>query len=102
MTTSLSLQQDLNKISSTLYHAFEIPPFKRDYDKVFEEISRILRRYGIDENNRNLRFRFILCMQEFFDALPPEEWKIKDPSFIKESEEFAINKFKEWVTEQIT
>ncbi len=80
----------------------ENPPFKRDYDKIFEIISKILYRYGINENNRNLRFRFILCMQEFFDSIPQEEWKVKDPVFIRESEEFAINKFKEWVIEQIT
>ena len=78
-----------------LYQTFEIPAFKRDYDKVFETISKILYRYGINENNRNLRFRFILCMQEFFDSIPQEEWKLKDTIFIKQSEEFAIKQFKE-------
>jgi len=77
-----------------LYQTFEIPAFKRDYDKVFETISKILYRYGINENNRNLRFRFILCMQEFFDSIPQEEWKLKDTIFIKQSEEFAIKQFK--------
>ena len=85
-----------------LYQTFEIPAFKRDYDKVFETISKILYRYGINENNRNLRFRFILCMQEFFDSIPQEEWKLKDTIFIKQSEEFAIKQFKEWIIEQIT
>jgi hypothetical protein len=41
-------------------------------------------------------------MQEFFDSIPKEQWKTKDPTFIKESEEFSINKFREWITEQIT
>lgn len=41
-------------------------------------------------------------MQEFFDSIPQEEWKVKDHAFIKESEEFAINKFKEWIIEQVT
>jgi hypothetical protein len=85
-----------------LYQTFEIPAFKRDYDKVFETISKILYRYGINENNRNLRFRFILCMQEFFDSIPQEEWKLKDTIFIKQSEEFAIKQFKEWIIEQVT
>ena len=85
-----------------LYQTFEIPAFKRDYDKAFETISKILYRYGINENNRNLRFRFILCMQEFFDSIPQEEWKLKDTIFIKQSEEFAIKQFKEWIIEQVT
>jgi hypothetical protein len=85
-----------------LYQTFEIPAFKRDYDKVFETISKILYRYGINENNRNLRFRFILCMQEFFDSIPQEEWKLKDTIFIKRSEDFAIKHFKEWIIEQVT
>jgi hypothetical protein len=41
-------------------------------------------------------------MQEFFDAIPEYQWKIKDPKFIKESEDFAIAKFRDWVLEQIT
>jgi hypothetical protein len=97
-----TIQKDLNKITSILYKTFEIPPFQRDYDKVFEIISKILFRYGLEENNRNLRFRFILCMQEFFDSIPQQEWKLKDIQFIKKSEEFSIMRFKDWIIEQIT
>jgi hypothetical protein len=85
-----------------LHQTFELPSFKRDYNSVFGKIGDILLRYGINENPQNLRFRFILCMQEFFDAIPQDQWKTKDPAFIKQSEEFAINKFREWITEQIT
>ncbi|MFZ0511797.1 MAG: hypothetical protein WAM14_09345 [Candidatus Nitrosopolaris sp.] len=46
--------------------------------------------YEIIENPRNLRFRFTLCMQEFFDSIPQHQWKIEDPTFIKQSEEFEI------------
>jgi hypothetical protein len=49
---------------------FEIPSFKRNYDAAFGKVADILRRYGIVENPRNLRFRFTLCMQEFFDSFP--------------------------------
>ena len=79
-----------------------MPSFKRNYDTAFKQIANILYRYGIVENPRNLRFRFTLCMQEFFDSIPQDQWKIKDPAFIKQSEEFAIIKFKEWIIEQIT
>jgi hypothetical protein len=98
----LTIQDDLDSISTILHQIFEIAPFKRDYDYAFGKIANILKRYGITENPRNLRFRFILCMQEFFDAIPKDQWKIKDPAFIKEYEDFAINKFKEWIIEQIT
>jgi hypothetical protein len=98
----ITIQEDLDAIISMLYQVFEIPPFKRDYDTTFANIANILRRYGIIENPRNLRFRFILCMQEFFDSIPQDQWKIKDPAFIKQSEVFAVTKFKEWIIEQIT
>ncbi|MGN6614056.1 MAG: hypothetical protein ACTHKC_03345 [Candidatus Nitrosocosmicus sp.] len=95
-------RKDLDAISSILYQVFEITPFKRDYDTAFGKIANIIRRYGIIENPGNLRFRFTLCMQEFFDSIPQEQWKLKDPAFIKQSEVFAILKFKEWIIEQIT
>ena len=98
----ITIREDLDAITSILYQAFEIPSFKRDYDTAFGKIANILSRYGIIENPRNLRFRFTLCMQEFFDSIPQDQWKIKDPAFIKESEVFAITKFKEWIIEQIT
>jgi hypothetical protein len=98
----ITIREDLDTVSSILYQIFEIPSFKRDYDTAFGKSADILRRYGINENLRNLRFRFTLCMQSFFDSIPQDQWKIKDPAFIKQSEVFAITKFKEWVIEQIT
>jgi hypothetical protein len=29
-------------------------------------------------------------MQEFFDSISQDQWKVKDPVFIKQSEVFAI------------
>jgi hypothetical protein len=98
----ITISKDLDTISSILYQVFEISPFKRDYDAAFGKIANIIRRYGIIENHRDLRLRFTLCMQEFFDAIPQEQWKLKDYTFIKQSEVFAITKFKEWIIEQIT
>ena len=98
----ITLHQDIDTITSILYQTFEVTPFKRNYDAAFGQIVNILHRYGIIENPRNLRFRFTLCMQEFFDSIPQDQWKIKDPAFIKQSEEFAITKFKDWIIEQIT
>ena len=99
----ITIRQDLDAITTILYQTFEIPPFKRNYDAAFGQINTILHRYGIiNENPRNLRLRFTLCMQEFFDSIPQDQWKINDPTFIKQSEEFAITKFKEWIIEQVT
>ena len=98
----ITIREDLDAISSILYQVFEITPFKRDYDTAFGKIADIIRRYGVIENPRNLRIRFTLCMQEFFDSIPQEQWKLKDPAFIKKSEVCAISKFKEWIIEQIT
>ena len=98
----ITIRQDLDTITSILHQTFEVAPFKRDYDVVFGQIANVLHRYGIIEYPRNLRFRFTLCMQEFFDSIPQDQWKTNDPAFIKQSEGFAITKFKDWIVEQIT
>ena len=41
-------------------------------------------------------------MQEFFESIPQEQWKLNDPSFVKQSERYAINGFKNWFIEQVT
>jgi hypothetical protein len=97
----ITLRDDLDAISAILNETFKIPAFKRSYDQVFAKIAQILYRYGIVENARNLRFRFILCMQEFFDDIPQDQWRIKDPAFVKQSEDFAIAKFREWILEHL-
>ena len=99
MTT---LKDDLDKIVSILHETFELPGIQRKYDISFGQISHILSRYDINENPKNLRIMYTLCMQQFFESIPQDKWRLNDPSFIKESEEFGIIKFKEWIIEQIT
>jgi hypothetical protein len=41
-------------------------------------------------------------MEELFDSIPEDQWKMKDTAFIKQSKGFAITKFKDWIIEQIT
>ena len=102
MQILITIRQDLDAITSILCQTMEILPFKRNYDEAFGQITAILNRYDIIENPRNLRFRFTLCMQEFFDSIPQDQWKTNDATFIKQAEEFAITKFKGWIIEQIT
>jgi hypothetical protein len=99
---SITLKEDLAHIASTLSEIFQTVPFKRDYDTAFGIISNILLKYGIVENPRNLRFRFILCMQEFFDSIPENKWRLKDPDFLKQADEVGISKFIEWIIEQVS
>ena len=98
----ITLRDDLDAIAAILNETFRVVGFKRNYDLAFGRIAGILYRYGIAENPRNLRFRFILCMQEFFDGIPQDQWRVKDPVFVKKSEDFGITKFREWIIEQIT
>lgn len=98
----ITLRDDLDAITAILGETFSVPAFKRNYDEAFGKIADITYRYGIVENSRNLRFRFILCMQEFFDGIPQDEWRVKDPAFVKQSEDFGKAKFREWIMEQIT
>ncbi len=102
MQALITIKKDLDSVTSILYDTLRITPFKRDYDTSFGKIANILKRYDLSENPRNLRFRFTLFMQEFFDSIPQDQWNLKDPTFIKQSEEFAIRKFKEWILEQVT
>ena len=102
MQALITIKKDLDSVTSILYDTLKITPFKRDYDTSFGKIANILKRYDVSENERNLRFRFTLFMQEFFDSIPQDQWNLKDPTFIKQSEEFAISKFKEWILEQVT
>ena len=102
MQALITINKDMDSITSILYETLKITPFKRDYDASFGKIAKTLKRYSLNENPRNLRFRFTLFMQEFFDSVPQDQWNLKDPTFIKQSEEFAIIKFKEWVLDQVT
>jgi hypothetical protein len=66
------MREDIDSISKILCRTFEVPVIRRDYDSAFGAIADILRRYGLNENARNVTLRFILCMQEFFDATARE------------------------------
>jgi len=80
----IMLRDDLDTVTAILDETFKVLAFKRNYDKSFGRIAGILYRYGIAENLRNLRFSFILCMQEFFDGIPQDQLRVKDPAFVKQ------------------
>ena len=41
-------------------------------------------------------------MQEFFDSIPENKWRLKDPDFLKQADEVGISKFIEWIIEQVS
>jgi hypothetical protein len=45
----MSINEDLDAITSILYQTFELTPFKRDYDTAFRKIANILSRSGVAE-----------------------------------------------------
>ena len=96
------LQDDIGEITAILSKTFDLAGIERDYDNSFGKIGKILYRYGINYNPKELRIVFTLCMQEFYESIPQDQWKLNDPSFVKQSERFAINKFKYWFIEQVT
>lgn len=97
-----TLRDDLDQILSILCQTIESPGIQRDYDREFGRIGKIIYRYGIKENPKDLRIVFTLCMQEFFESIPQDQWKLDDPSFVKQAEQYAIKKFKDWIMNQIT
>jgi hypothetical protein len=86
----ITIRSDLDTITLILHQTFELPPFKRDYDSAFEKVADILKRYGIVESARNLRFRFILCMQEFFDSFLNNNGKQKILLLLKSLKNFQL------------
>ena len=96
------LQDDIGEITAILSKTLDLAGIERNYDDSFGKIGKILYRYGINYNAKELRIVFTLCMQEFFESIPQDQWKLNDPSFVKESERYAINKFKHWFIEQVT
>ena len=96
------LQDDIGEITAILSKTFDLAGIERNYDDSFGKIGKILYRYGINYNPKELRIVFTLCMQEFFESIPQEQWKLNDPSFVKNSEKYAIEKFKGWFIEQVT
>jgi hypothetical protein len=100
----ITIRQDLDAITSILYQTFEIPPFKRNYDAAFGQITAILRRYGIINEIQGIYVLDLLCVCKSFLIL---FLKINGgqvilllSSNLKNLQ--AISKFKEWIIEQIT
>lgn len=76
-------------------------PRKRDYNAVFGRIAEILvKNYSLAMPKLDLRLRFTLFMQEEYDAIPRDQWKLHDPSWLAE-EQMAKAKLLFWIEEQI-
>lgn len=77
-------------------------PRERDYNAVFGRIAEVLmEKYSLAVPALDLRFRFTLFMQEEFDSVPKEQWKLGDPEWLHEKEQAAKAKLLSWIREQI-
>ncbi len=77
-------------------------PRDRDYNTVFADVSKLLmEKHSYAVPPMDLRFRFTLFMQEEFDAIPKEEWKINDSSWLAENEHKAKDKLLAWIQQEI-
>jgi len=77
-------------------------PRERNYNVVFGKIAEILmQKYSFAVPALDLRFRFTLFMQEEFDAIPKDQWKLTDPAWLGEKEQKAKEKLLSWIEEQI-
>lgn len=77
-------------------------PRKRNYNLVFGRVAEILmQKHSLAVPPLDLRFRFALFMQEEYDAVPKEAWKLGDQAWIAGRERSAKTKLLAWIGEQI-
>ncbi len=92
----------LEQVSEILDDVLRKLPRARDYNAAFGKISEILmRKYSLAVPALDLRFRFTLFMQEEFDALPKDQWKLNDSAWLAEKEQKAKAKLLAWIDEQV-
>jgi hypothetical protein len=92
----------LEQVSEILDDMLRKIPRERKYNAVFGKIAEILtQKYSLTIPALDLRFRFTLFMQEEFDAVPKDQWKLYDPAWIAEKEQKAKVRLLSWIEEQI-
>lgn len=92
----------MEQVSEILDGMLQKLPRERNYNAVFGRIAEILmQRYSLTVPALDLRFRFTLFMQEEFDAVPRDRWKLDDPAWLAEKEQKAKNKLISWIEDQI-
>lgn len=89
--------ETLDRIGEIMDRMLRQVPRERDYNAVFEQISSLLMKHSYHIRALDLRFRFTLFMQEEFDAIPKEEWKLDEPLWIREKERKAKDKLIRWI-----
>lgn len=76
---------------------------ERDYNAVFGKITEVLvDAYSVAIPARStIQVYFTLFMQEEFNSMPKEQWKLNDPEWFTEREQVAKAKLLSWIREQI-
>jgi hypothetical protein len=93
----------ISEISAIIDEMLGLLPRERDYNATFERVSRLLmEKHSYSVSGLDLRFRFTLFMQEEFDKLPREKWRINDSSWLAAIELKAKDKLLKWIEQEIT
>ncbi len=100
--TAVSYNELLDRISELLDQMLNKLPRERAYNDVFARIAEILmKEYSLAIPSLDLRFRFTLFMQEEFESMPKEQWKLNDPEWLKEREQKTKAKLLSWIKDQV-
>jgi hypothetical protein len=92
----------LEQVSEILDQMLSKLPRERDYNVTFSKIAEILKeKYSFVIPSLDLRFRFTLFMQEEFEKVPKEEWKLNDNAWLNDNEQKAKTKLISWIEDQI-
>jgi hypothetical protein len=94
--------ETIEEISRMIDEMLAKIPRDRDYNAVFVGISKLLmEKHSYTVPPMDLRFRFTLFMQQEFDAIPKEQWKIDDSAWLAEKEHEAKDKLLAWIEQEI-
>ena len=92
----------MDRVSELLDEMLRKLPRERDYNALFARIAEILMaEYSLAIPALDLRFRFTLFMQEEFEKVPEEQWKLNDTVWLCEKEHKAKTKLISWIEEQV-
>ena len=94
--------ETINEISHMIDEMLQKIPRERDYNGVFETIAKLLmEKHSYAVPPMDLRLHFTLFMQEEFEAIPREQWKINDSSWLSEKEQKAKEKLLNWIEQEV-
>ena len=92
----------MQEFSSIIDDMLSKIPRERNYNAVFGKIAELLmEKHSFAVPALDLRLRFTLFMQEEFDAVPKDQWRLNDMKWLADMEQKAKERLLAWISEQI-